>query len=346
MHHKITNMKKYSFIIAALFLVFLSEGFGPAPAKTSSAVPVIAASAAAAIHTPDLQGKITMSGAFALYPLAVKWGEEFKKLHPGVSFDIQGGGAGKGMTDALSGTVNLGMVSREITKEETAKGAVGYAVAKDAVVATVSAQNPYLATIQQTGITKQQFYDLWMGRAITTWGELLHNGTKDKIRVYTRSDAAGAADAWAKFIGGMSKKQDDLEGIGVFGDPGIASAVAGDKFSIGYNNTGYAYDFKTKKPNEGVAIVPIDLNGNGKLDPEENFYSNADKLNLAVISGRYPSPPARQLYFVTKGNVSDPLVSEFLRWVLTDGQKYIAESGFVELPQDVIDQQIGKLPKK
>jgi phosphate transport system substrate-binding protein len=54
-----------------------------------------------------LSGKITMSGAYALYPMAVRWGEEFKKINPGVSFDIQGGGAGKGMTDVLAGIRKL-----------------------------------------------------------------------------------------------------------------------------------------------------------------------------------------------------------------------------------------------
>lgn len=290
----------------------------------------------------ELEGKITISGAFALYPLAVKWGDEFKKLHPKVTFDVQGGGAGKGMTDALSGNVKLGMVSREIAPEETKKGAVGYAVCKDAVVATMSTNNPYYAEIYKRGITRQQFFDIWIGRGIVTWGDLLKNGSKDKIRVYTRSDASGAADAWAKYIGG-NKKQDDLEGIGVYGDPGIANAVISDKFSIGYNNVGYAYDFKTKKPNEGIGIVPIDLNENGKLDPEENFYSTADKLNLAILAGKYPSPPARNLYFVSNGKVTDPVTLAFLKWVLTDGQKYVAESGFVELPQETLNQQIDKL---
>ena len=52
----------------------------------------------------ELSGEISLSGAFALYPLAVKWGEEFQKLHPNVKIDISAGGAGKGITDALAQT--------------------------------------------------------------------------------------------------------------------------------------------------------------------------------------------------------------------------------------------------
>ena len=60
-----------------------------------------------------LQGTITMSGAFALYPMVMKWSEEFRKLYPQVRFDISAGGAGKGIADALADMVDIGMVSRE-----------------------------------------------------------------------------------------------------------------------------------------------------------------------------------------------------------------------------------------
>jgi len=40
----------------------------------------------------DLSGTISISGAFALYPITVKWADEFKKLHPNVKFNISAGG--------------------------------------------------------------------------------------------------------------------------------------------------------------------------------------------------------------------------------------------------------------
>src|SRR5690242_9737987 len=85
---------------------------------------------------------IGISGAFALYPLTVKWADAYQQAHPGIRFDISAGGAGKGLADALSGAVNLGMFSREITPAEKDKGTWLLAVAKDAVLPTVSAKNP------------------------------------------------------------------------------------------------------------------------------------------------------------------------------------------------------------
>jgi len=290
----------------------------------------------------ELEGKITMSGAFALYPMAVQWGEEFKALHPNVDFDIQGGGAGKGMTDVLSGTVNLGMVSRDVNDEEKSKGAFDISVCKDAVLPTMNANNPYRDLIYQKGITNQQFIDIWITGKSMTWGDLLGNGSKESIEVYTRSDAAGAAESWAKYLGG--KKQEDLKGVGVMGDPGLAQAVVKSKFAVGFNNVSFAYDNVTKINNPGIVVIPIDINGNGTLDADENFYGDMDKVNAAVLSGKYPSPPARPLLFVSKGAPTDPLVIAFLQYVLSDGQKGLSDAGYVTLPDDVIQQQIQKLP--
>jgi phosphate transport system substrate-binding protein len=82
----------------------------------------------------SLQDTITISGAFALYPLVIKWSEEFQKVHPNVRFDITAGGAGNGMTDVLGGLANLAMFSREPSATELESGANLVPMAIDAVV--------------------------------------------------------------------------------------------------------------------------------------------------------------------------------------------------------------------
>jgi phosphate transport system substrate-binding protein len=110
----------------------------------------------------DLQGTITISGAWALYPLMVRWGEEFQKLHPDVRFDISAGGAGKGMADALANAVDIGMVSREIYAEEVEKGAFWVSVTKDAVFPTVSEGNPVWEDLRQQGIDQETFIGIYI----------------------------------------------------------------------------------------------------------------------------------------------------------------------------------------
>ncbi|MEI6817102.1 MAG: substrate-binding domain-containing protein [Bacteroidota bacterium] len=291
----------------------------------------------------DLKGTITLSGAFALYPLAVKWGEEFHKINPAVKIDVQAGGAGKGMADALSGMIDMGMVSREISSEETKKGAFGIAVTKDAVVPTINPKNPFYNDLIKQGITKEQFMDIFVTGKIKTWEELLNKKGNTPIHAFTRSDASGAAEVWAKYLG---KKQEDLQGTGVFGDAGIADAIKNDPNAIGYNNIGFSYDAKTKKPFEGLLALPIDLNKDGKIDETENFYSTVDNLDKAIVEGKYPSPPARDLYFVSKGKPERKEVIAFLKWVLTDGQKYVADAGYINIPDDKLKEGIEKIGNK
>ena len=276
----------------------------------------------------NLQGTITISGAFALYPMVMKWSEEFRKLYPRVRFDISAGGAGKGIADALANMVDIGMVSREIHPMEIKKGAWFVAVTKDAVVAVINQANPLVKELQKKGINKTNFARIWFSEETPTWNELLGARGNMQVHVYTRSDSCGAAETWAQYFG---KNQEDLLGIGVFGDPGLNEAVRKDALGIGFNNINYAYDATSLKPMAGTVILPIDLNGNGRIDPEENFYGNRDAIIKAIADDKYPSPPARDLYFVCKGQPKKQLVAAFMKWVLNEGQKFVGQAGYIAL---------------
>lgn len=103
-----------------------------------------------------LSGYITLSGAFALYPLAIQWADEFHRLHPEVDIDVSAGGAGKGITDVLADQVDIAMVSRELKKAEKERGALAFAVAKDAVVATINKDNPKYQRYLRTGLSRRR----------------------------------------------------------------------------------------------------------------------------------------------------------------------------------------------
>lgn len=328
-------MKKYKFqTITSILLIALSFLIYAFTNKKSVSTP------ASVNSKTELEGTISISGAFALYPLAVKWGEEFKKLHPNVKFDISAGGAGKGISDALGGFVDLGAVSRDIYPEETKKGAYPITVTKDAVIPTVNSANPNIKEILVKGLKKEVFATIYANGTAKNWKQAGFS-VSAPIHVYTRSDAAGAAETWAKYFG---KKQEDLLGVGVYGDPGLLQAVKKDLAAIGFNNIAYVYDLKTKKQLSGITVVPIDVNANGKIDSDENFYGSLDEFVKAVGEGKYPSPPARNLYFVSKNKPQKKIVAEFLKWVLSDdGQKFVKEAGYIVLPQEKLENEIKKL---
>jgi phosphate transport system substrate-binding protein len=327
-------MKRIVYLVAAMILAGLTL-WAILPSCNRSG------SQAGEDTSDTLRGKITLSGAFALYPLSVKWAEEFQKLHPRVTVNVSAGGAGKGMTDALTKMVDLGMYSKAVSPEEQAKGAWWIAVAKDAVLPTINAHNPVLAELKKKGMTRQKFYDVFVSGKIKTWGQAAGSGSRTELQVFTRSDACGAAEMWAKYLKNM--KQDDLQGLGVNGDPGVADAVRRSPEGIGFNNLGFVYEMSTRKRYAGLEVIPIDLNENGIIDPDENFYDSMDLVMKAINDGRYPSPPARDLYLVSGGKPDNKLVRAYLQWILTDGQKFVTEAGYVMIKPDQIATELKKL---
>jgi len=287
-----------------------------------------------------LTGNISLSGAFALYPITVLWADEFKKVHPGVKIDVSAGGAGKGMTDALSNMVDLGMISREISQKEIEKGAWFVALTKDAVLPTINSGNPFLKELSEKGIKKEDLVKIFLTGEIKTWEELLGKKGNTAIHLYNRSDACGAASMWAMFLG---KSQEDLLGTGVSGDPGVADAVKSDIYGLGFNNVNYVYDITSRNKFEKLEVLPIDFNNNNSIDANENCYQTLDKINEAIVSGVYPSPPARDLYFVSKGKPQKPEVTAFISWILNEGQQYVSQAGYVPLSKDKIEKELSKL---
>ena len=88
-------------------------------------------------------------------------------------------------------------------------------------------------------------------------------------------------------------------------------------------------------------VVPIDANKDGSAEPDEIIATLAQASN-AVATGKYPSPPARVENIVTKGKPSG-LVQTFIIWILTDGQKYVPEAGFVQLTPDLLAKALAEV---
>lgn len=336
MHHNRLTAVSLALLLIAALLAACAPAAQPNSGSTGAA-----AAEAAGEQASGESVSISVSGAFALFPLMTVWAEEYQKLNPNVQFDVQAGGAGKGMTDMLSDAADIAMLSRDARQEELDQGAVLVPVTIDSVLATVNAANPSLADLQAIGLTPEKGAQIWTSGAPTTWGAVLGTDAADAVNVYTRSDAAGAAEMWAKYLG--AEVQEDLKGTAVNGDPGLAEAVRQDKLGIGFNNVGFAYDPSTGSPIEGLAIIPLDTNGDGAISDDENFYGTRDEFTAAVAAGKYPFPPARVLYLVTKGE-PNATIAAFYRWVLTDGQQYVQPAGYVVLTQDRIDEALGSLP--
>lgn len=277
------------------------------------------------------QNRITLSGAWAIYPTAVAWAAEFEKKHPGVKVDVSAGGAGKGAADAIAGLVDIGMVSREPDPAETGKGIVPVYVLHDAVFPVVSDTNPAVNDLMARGIKKGVWNGIYINQTVKTWDKASGGKVNKAIHVYTRSDSCGAAASWAAYLG--NRKQEDLQGVGVYGDPGLLEAARRDPLGIGYSNFSYVFT-RTGSVVSGVKLVPIDANENGKADPDEKF-DTRDQAIKAIVDKKYPA--TRKNYFFTKGKPKG-IVKDFILFALSDDGMAVVQQVGTSLPLTKTDR--------
>ncbi len=125
---------------------------------------VIANQDATAYQAKELKGKITVSGSTSVGPLVLQLAEEYMKLNPDVKIEIQETGSGAGITQALEGTVDLGMSSREL-KEDGSEDLEKTVIAKDGIAVILSKENPV------EDLTLEEIKNIFLGE-LRSWEEL------------------------------------------------------------------------------------------------------------------------------------------------------------------------------
>jgi phosphate transport system substrate-binding protein len=276
----------------------------------------------------ELNGSFSISGAYALYPLILKLADEFMVIHPGVKIEVSKIGTGEGITSLLEGKSQLAMISRPLTDEEAKAGIWVVSVAKDGVAPIINQKNPHIERLLEQGISPDEFIHVFTSGKQITWGEILDTNAKDKITVYSRADESGAAEIWAGF---MYKKASDLKGIGINGDDEMIKSIQEDPLAIGFCNFSYAFDVTTGERKKDIQIIPVDLDFDNKIDRVEVPFKNLEEAHRSLWLGFFPDQLCRELTLGSVGKPADPVIVEFLKYVLGEGQQGIKKAGFCPL---------------
>jgi phosphate transport system substrate-binding protein len=287
-----------------------------------------------------ISGSINISGAYALYPLVQKWADDFIKLHAGIKINIFKTGSGQGIADILAGKSQLTMISRSLTDEEIHAGIWTIPVAKDGVVPIVNQNNPYIEKLLSQGLSPNEYLKAFTNERTTTWGELLGTSDKENVMVFSRADESGAADVFADFL---YIKSSDLKGRKVTGDEEMIKSVQENLFSLGFCNFSYAFDPSSGERKNNIQIVPSDLDFDNKIERKEVPFNNLESARRCIWLGIYPKVLCRELTFGSLGKPSDPVIVEFLRYVLTEGQHVVEKTTLCELNSVYIRYSMEKL---
>lgn len=252
---------------------------------------------------------IQVSGSSTVLPIVSRAGEEFTARHGEVRILVNAGGSGVGINQVGEGTIDVGMVSRDLTADEIRRypGVQfrGHVIAKDAVIAVVSSEI-YEAGVK--GLTIDQLARIYRGE-IRNWREV--GGPDREILVVDKELSRGTRHAFMKVV---------------MGDPG--ARAPGADLVLGSNN-----EEQTAVAQSSAAVGMLSY---AWLNNEVRGLAIIDQDGLTIRpdlqtirEGRFPI--TRELILVTNGEPQG-WTRQFIEFILgPEGQKIVEEAGYVRI---------------
>ncbi|WP_337669744.1 substrate-binding domain-containing protein [Ruminococcus bicirculans (ex Wegman et al. 2014)] len=119
---------------------------------------------AAAYASNNASGKVVVSGSSSVTPVMEKLAEAYQKANTNVTVDVQQSDSSTGIKDAINGTSDIGMASRDISDDELSQGIKSVTIAQDAIAVIVNKDNAV------DDITMDEIKAIYTGSK-TTWSD-------------------------------------------------------------------------------------------------------------------------------------------------------------------------------
>lgn len=119
---------------------------------------------AAAYASNNASGKVVVSGSSSVTPVMEKLAESYQKANTNVTVDVQQSDSSTGIKDAINGTSDIGMASRDISDDELSQGIKSVTIAQDAIAVIVNKDNAV------EDITMDEIKAIYTGSK-TTWSD-------------------------------------------------------------------------------------------------------------------------------------------------------------------------------
>ncbi|MCK9590947.1 MAG: phosphate ABC transporter substrate-binding protein [Methanoregula sp.] len=321
------NAKKssYLFVILSIVAVFMltfatgCTGNGPQTTQVLTASPTIVTTTLAPASTtatpvtttaPFSTGQkqnIKISGSTTVLPIVQKAADQYMAAHPDADIQVSGGGSGVGIQAIGAKTVDIGMSSREVTKDEMTKypSFVVTTVAQDGIAVIVNPVNE----IQY--ITLDQVKGIYLG-TITKWTQITSANvpnTNNQIVIIGRDSASGTRTYFDETV--LLKATPTKQMLEKNSNGAVLQTVAQTPGSIGYVSIGFV--------SKDVKALPIWYNTQKFVAP------TIDNVKTTIY------PISRDLYVITNGKPAG-LTGDFIKYILSpEGQKIVADEGYVTL---------------
>lgn len=312
--------------------------------------------------------QINGMGATFPYPIYSKWFEEYGKAHPSVRINYQSQGSGAGIRGLTNKTVFFG-ASDQPMKDEALKAASGPILHFPTVLGAVVPVYNIAGVTQELKFTGPALADIVLGR-IKKWNDpalaKLNPGVNlpnADITFVHRSEGSGTTFVWTDYLSKVSAEFKQTVGadasvkwpvgVGAKGNEGVTGMVKQSPNSIGYIELVYALQNKVAYgavQNAGGNFVKASVEsvtaaaaGAASTMPEDF------RVSITNAPGADVYPIASFTWILMYENPDDKAqgraMVDFMKWALTDGQKFAKELGYAPLPQAVVDAELKALER-
>jgi phosphate transport system substrate-binding protein len=312
--------------------------------------------------------QINGAGATFPYPIYSKWFSEYNKMHPNVQINYQSIGSGGGIRQVTNETVFFGASDGPMTNDQLA-AAPGKLMHFPTVLGGVVPVYNIPGVNAELKFTGPLIADIYLGK-ITKWNDAaiakLNPGVSlpgTDITVVHRSDGSGTTYIFVDYLSkvlpewkssvGVATSVKWPVGVGGKGNEGVAGLVSQTPGSIGYVELIYALQNKISYgsvQNMAGEFMKASLDSVTAASAAAANLMPADfrvSITNAPGKGVYPisSFTWLLLYQNPKDKTQAKTMVDFVKWALTDGQKFCADLGYAPLPENVVKLEMTALTK-
>jgi phosphate transport system substrate-binding protein len=265
---------------------------------------------------------VIVTGARFSYKLIQKWIDEYYKVNPSVQVIIDSRGS--------SDPTKFDVLAEAYEQDAAVKDSRAYInIGRYAILPVASAKSQFANIYSKKGLTKELIQQVYFHNLFADKEK--EEEVKAPYTVYTRLQKAGAPMVFARHFG---FEQKDINGKGIAGsDEHLIKALSRDSTGISYLPLSLIYDPETKKPLDGLTVLPVDADGNGKVSDEEKFYSSSTDVIQKLESSpakTLKNIPVEYLHLSIDKKTASPDAIAFLKWVNENGHNYLNEFGFLK----------------
>lgn len=265
---------------------------------------------------------LKISSTSELSNLTQNWVKNFTASHPA---SLQ---ASVGIIDRKTDKVeNISLIADENSPIVTNPANWKMVVGREVIVPIVNLKNPMLKQLREEGVSAVKFGVLFNNPAKRYWNALLSNVRPVPLVWYLTNDE-NIQNGLQEFATTSINAKDAKICLSA---AEAITAVSADQFSIGFCRLSDLRAYNSSAGTIQVALLPIDKNGNGRLDNFENIYADLDEFTHGVWIGKYPKSLSNNIYAVSAAKPESEGEVAFLTWIMTDGRQSLNPSGYCDL---------------